>query len=136
MGSLAKWFCATCGNVTLNYVACRISKLEVIVNDKRSGFMFAEGHRETSLRYEPIQDDTFTIGIPATGISSRLEELKWVQRVGLLVNLPPALTCGAELWGVTETIRSATRLSEMSLLGRAARLRTTDTSEELRHSCL
>lgn len=88
MGSQAKWFCATCGNVTLNYVAWRISKLEVIVNDKQSGFMFTEVHRETSLWYESIRDDTFTIGIPATSISSWLEELKWVQRVSLLVNLP------------------------------------------------
>lgn len=55
-GSQAKWVCATCGNVTLNYVAWCISKLEVIVNDKRSAFMFTEVHRGTSLWHESIQD--------------------------------------------------------------------------------
>lgn len=78
-----------------------------------------------------MQDDTFTIEIPATSISSSGLKGSVYWSIYLLT-----LTCGEELWGVTETIRSATRMSGMGLLGRAARLRITDTSEELRHSCL
>lgn len=100
MGSQAKWFCATCGNVTLNYVAWRISKLE-----KKSSWMTNEVDLCLQRPTEKLLCDinSFkTTRLPlksqqpasAADSLSQLEEFKRVQGVNLLVNLP----CDPHLW--------------------------------------
>lgn len=105
--------------------------------------MFTKAHRETSLCCElklPTtarlisQDCTFTKSQEAALAAELLLTSGGVKGSIYWSIYRLTLTGGRELWGATQGMRSRTGTSEMSLLRRAARLRSTDGGEEARSS--